>query len=54
MHLFQDIQPSTSAKDKKTSKTKQDKSMFKRKLQKPRVSIEYEVEREEPKPTSTY
>jgi protein MAK16 len=51
---IEDIQPSTSAKDKKTSKTKQDKSMFKRKLQKPRVSIEYEVEREEPKPTSTY
>jgi protein MAK16 len=51
---IEDIQPSTSAKDKKTSKTKQDKSMFKRKLQKPRVSIEYEVEREPPKPTSTY
>ncbi|KAJ3665038.1 hypothetical protein Zmor_000554 [Zophobas morio] len=49
---MEDIQaPSTS---KKTKKGDKDKSPFKRKLQKPHVSIEYEVEREEPTNVSTY
>ncbi|RZC34643.1 MAK16 -like [Asbolus verrucosus] len=48
---IEDIQgPSTS---KKQNKSKQNKSPFKRKLQKPHVSVEYEIEREEPANLST-
>ncbi|EEZ98340.1 protein MAK16 homolog [Tribolium castaneum] len=50
---IEDIQlPSTSKKDK-TSKKKQEKSPFKRKLQRPHVSVEYELETE-PANVSTY
>ncbi|XP_044258842.1 protein MAK16 homolog B [Tribolium madens] len=51
---IEDIQgPSTSKKDK-TGKKKKDKSPFKRSLQRPHVSVEYELETEEPANVSTY